>query len=367
MPRFETGSSSCLVRLHSHSECRRCQEVCPAGAISRTEDRTMRVDQSACIGCGLCLSACPTAVFAITGLDMGALVDTIAGRAEGGAVTVRCASAAPPEQSSADVVDLPCIGMLDDDLILALAGSGVRTLLVRVGDCEACVLGARDRIDTVLAKASSRWPDRLSVVMEREPGNIDPDFLAALNGLTGLSQPVTVDRRGFLRNIVNRARDLANEPARSSAHAWGSRPLPTRVSVRRSALLASIRDDDPVAFPRIAIGESCDGCRDAHSLCDRFCPTGALRRIDSEGGAQFVFQPETCVDCGHCAFVCPQDAVIRETDTTSRSPIALKTLPAGTCSVCKATAIHFVDGLCPECGRRAEVRDMLVDWIREPR
>jgi Fe-S-cluster-containing hydrogenase component 2 len=366
MPRFETGSSSCLVRLHSHSECRRCQEVCPADAISRNEDRTMRVDQSACIGCGLCLSVCPTGVFSVVGLDVKSLLDNIAAHVADGTVTLRCASTSPAGSTPDSALELPCIGILDEDLIMTLAAKGVRALDLRVGNCEACTLHARKLIDTTLAEVHKRWPNRLHVEIQQVPSDLDADFSAALDGLIGPAQPATYDRRDFLRGIVNRARDLASEPVSPPKAQWGSRPLPTRISARREALLAAIRDDDPVAFPLTTIGESCDGCQDAHSLCDRFCPTGALRRIDSAAGSEFVFLPEVCADCGQCAFVCPQNAIHRQEDTTSRSPLTLKTLEAGTCSQCQRVATSLAGGLCPECSRRSEVRDMLVDWAREP-
>jgi Fe-S-cluster-containing hydrogenase component 2 len=327
----------------------------------------MRVDQSACIGCGLCLSACPTGVFSVVGLDAKTLIHDIVARLDDGTVTLRCANTSPPGPVADSVLELPCIGMLDEDLVLALAAKGVQTLVLRVGDCKECPLQAREMIDVTLAEVQTRWPDRLAVDIQQEPSSLDTDFSAALDGLVGPAQPPAVDRRGFFRGIVNRARDMAGEPVSPPKIEWGSRPLPTRIPARREALLASIRGEDRVAFPLIAIGESCDGCQDAHSLCDRFCPTGALHRIDSEAHSEFVFRPEICVDCGQCAFVCQQDAIHRQEDTTSRGPIVLKTLHADTCSRCGRVATSLVGGLCPECSRRTDVRDMLVDWSRKPK
>jgi ferredoxin len=327
----------------------------------------MRVDQSACIGCGLCLSACPTGVFSVVGLDVKSLIDDIMARIDDGAVTLRCANSSPPESAPNSALELPCIGMLDDDLVLALAAGGVRTLILRVGDCEECVLHARGQVDTTLAIVRERWPGRLAVEIQQAPSGTEPDFAATLDGLTGSGQPAAYDRRDFLRGIIDRARDMTTEPAPPPPKAkWGARPLPTRVPARRNALLASLQADDRVAFPRIAIGESCDGCQDAHSLCDRFCPTGALHRVDRDAGAEFVFLPEICVDCGQCAFVCPQDAIHREESTTSRDPVALRMLDAGTCSKCGRVATPLVDELCPECAKHAAMRDVFIDLIRKP-
>lgn len=53
------------VDFHSVMTCvqcsqPRCQQVCPTGAIEKSaEDGTVRIDESKCIGCGLCTLACP--------------------------------------------------------------------------------------------------------------------------------------------------------------------------------------------------------------------------------------------------------------------------------------------------------------------
>lgn len=45
-----------------HCENPACVEVCPAGAITKREDGTVVADQSKCLGCQACQSACPYGV-----------------------------------------------------------------------------------------------------------------------------------------------------------------------------------------------------------------------------------------------------------------------------------------------------------------
>ena len=49
-----------------------CLEVCPTGAIVRTEFDTVYVQQDVCNGCGYCVSACPFGVIARNPIDGGA-------------------------------------------------------------------------------------------------------------------------------------------------------------------------------------------------------------------------------------------------------------------------------------------------------
>ena len=49
-----------------------CQEVCPTGAIIRTEFDSVYVQQDVCNGCGYCIAACPFGVIERNPLDGGA-------------------------------------------------------------------------------------------------------------------------------------------------------------------------------------------------------------------------------------------------------------------------------------------------------
>jgi len=366
MPVIETESTSCLVRLHSHSECRRCQDVCPASAITLDGGRVI-VDQALCIGCGLCLSACPTSVFSVRGLDLAALLDNGVGR-DGDTLTLSCACTSAqgcdPSASSSRV--LPCLGMLDDDLLLALAGKGVKTLVLRTGDGEACVLHARDIIGSTIERVRKRWPGRLAVEMHEEHSIPDASFAQTLDELVPPKEE-TLDRRAFLMGIVERARDAVSDPPAVEEKEWGPRPLPAKIPARRELLLASVLDTDPVVFPRLAISDACDDCQEAHSLCSRFCPSGALSRVETDTKVEFIFKPEICVDCGQCSFVCPQDAISSQAEEPGRDARTLRVFERGVCTQCGKTASYLTEGLCPACSRNSSLKNTLLDWVLQPK
>ncbi|MDD5441356.1 MAG: 4Fe-4S binding protein, partial [Candidatus Omnitrophica bacterium] len=39
--------------------CSKCARLCPVGAISGEIKKTYKIDQTKCIKCGACLTACP--------------------------------------------------------------------------------------------------------------------------------------------------------------------------------------------------------------------------------------------------------------------------------------------------------------------
>ncbi|MVN87640.1 4Fe-4S ferredoxin [Deinococcus sp. HMF7620] len=52
----------------------------------------------------------------------------------------------------------------------------------------------------------------------------------------------------------------------------------------------------------------CAGTRDG--ACLQVCPKDCIH----DAGAQFVIDPEECIDCGACAVACPVGAVFDEAD-----------------------------------------------------
>jgi len=358
-PPIHVEADRCLRARSPRSTCRRCQEVCPAQAI-HLEGREVRIEGDACLGCGLCLTACPTGVFSLPGLSWA---DLLARAAAADRLSVGCAYAS----SSADVT-LPCLGLLNDDLLLALAARGVTDLALHTADCEACPIGAGGVIEAGVARARERWSGAPRVTWERSPRRGSGDPRAALSALASPLETL-VDRRGFFRLLGAQA---GRAVGRQLAQALPQEPPPSqgrpvRPTTTRSVLLQALGErQDGVAFPRYTIGPACDDCQDADSLCVRFCPTGAMRREPAEGGARIVFQPALCVGCDLCVDLCPQEAVQREGLEAGGAAVTLRTFRAARCQRCGQVTTAAVDGLCPACRRRSHLQEMLSHWLFPP-
>jgi formate dehydrogenase iron-sulfur subunit len=88
--------------LMSSDVCKHCTEaacldVCPTGALVRTEFGTVVVQDDVCNGCGYCVSACPFGVIERRETDGGAHKCTLCYDRIGDGLTPACAKACPTE------------------------------------------------------------------------------------------------------------------------------------------------------------------------------------------------------------------------------------------------------------------------------
>jgi formate dehydrogenase iron-sulfur subunit len=88
--------------LMSSDVCKHCTEsacldVCPTGALMRTEFGTVVVQDDVCNGCGYCVPACPFGVIARRPSDGGAHKCTLCYDRIGDGLTPACAKACPTE------------------------------------------------------------------------------------------------------------------------------------------------------------------------------------------------------------------------------------------------------------------------------
>ena len=88
--------------LMSSDVCKHCTEaacldVCPTGALVRTEFGTVVVQDDVCNGCGYCVSACPFGVIGRRETDGGAHKCTLCYDRIGEGMTPACAKACPTE------------------------------------------------------------------------------------------------------------------------------------------------------------------------------------------------------------------------------------------------------------------------------
>jgi formate dehydrogenase iron-sulfur subunit len=128
--------------LMSSDVCKHCTEaacldVCPTGALMRTEFGTVVVQDDVCNGCGYCIPACPFGVIARRESDGGAHKCTLCYDRIGDGLTPACAKACPTqsiqfgpldelrERAGRRVSELHDSGVADARLYLQDPGDGI--------------------------------------------------------------------------------------------------------------------------------------------------------------------------------------------------------------------------------------------------
>jgi Fe-S-cluster-containing hydrogenase component 2 len=102
-------------------------------------------------------------------------------------------------------------------------------------------------------------------------------------------------------------------------------------------------------MPAIKIAEACE----LDGLCAAICPTGALRRNESDDAISLQFDATGCITCGLCQSVCKNKALSLwpEGDGTVRNSVAtLVKRRAVTCVSCGDNFVSAGDEQsCPYC------------------
>lgn len=302
-PRYITFSDQLCV--HSRSRivgCRRCLDLCPAGAITPDGDH-VAIDPLICAGCGECAAACPTgaAAYALPPAD------TLLRRLRALLTVFR-------ECGGNDPIVLFHDGGHGSDLIDALArhGAGLPANVLPL-----CVNAVTQIGLEALAAAFAYGAATVRLLVRGKPRH----DLAGLRQTVGLATSI-FDALGFSAPAMIETDDpdvLASALAGIGPHATTPRPatfLP--VGGKREVMRLALRElhrvapnpIDVVALPPGApfgaVEIDAAGCT-LCLACVGACPTGALG--DDPERPLLRFTEDACVQCGLCKATCPEKVI----------------------------------------------------------
>ena len=304
--------AACAKVRHQGSSCRRCLDVCPAGALQVGD--TLTVDPDRCVSCGFCAAVCRTGALAFRRGHVQLLKEAEALALTRGEVTFACPRYRNDAPRSA-VVRVLCLAAIDDVVLLGSVARGARSLHLLDAPCRDCPLGsvAGEAAATTVESCNSLLlalgrPERISIVDE-----------APMRPIGGRNSSGGTSRRSFLslarrEAIATLASAMLPDEPSEGPKEWIDRHGPP---AKHMLLVDALRrlsrsephelpEEVPVPLVRPGISDSCTAC----SMCSTFCPTGALKStMHEDGTVEITLEGEKCTGCDLCADICYQDAI----------------------------------------------------------
>ncbi len=369
----------CLRAQHSGAPCAACTRFCPTLAISHC-GLQLQFDRERCIGCGLCLSLCPTEAFSSDNWSERWLLNALSTEiADGEEVNLACVHAA---YAGRLVRTRACVGAFSP---AALASAACRVRLnVFVGACGVCPVSGGAAIVRANINTANRWLKEAGVdrtigvraaagegFSEQRLGGRETSGRACtrVGGSARALSPrrQTGDAAGvgkvldakkpprvFSSERLFESSRLRNAGARTARQAGSiAATAGTTVSLDlRKALEAphvALRERalvdwrSKISAPSVRITLPSVDCDVHHCLscgtCYQFCPTGAIEqsvvRRTRSSTFVFLFNPGICADCGLCLIACPTHALSRTYRRSDpRDTVVVYASEGGSCKRC---------------------------------
>jgi ferredoxin len=307
-PRYITFREDLCAHSRSRKVgCRRCLDLCPAGAITSAGD-TVAIDPAICGGCGQCAAACPTgaAAYALPAADvllrkLKALLTTY--RAAGGRDAVVLFH---DERHGSDLIDA-----------LARFGDGLPANVLPVAVNEITQIGL-EAVAACFAQGAVgvRFLSRAKPVHDisglvRTISYAEP-LLAALGYGTGLVGTIETDDPDQLGSSLRTLAPGTPAARPASFLALGGKREVLSLALRELHRAAPQPVDAvpmPAGAPFGRINVNVAGCTLCLS-CVSACPTRALG--DAADHPQLRFDESLCVQCGLCQATCPERVISLE-------------------------------------------------------
>jgi len=292
----------CTRSISPRSQCTWCVDVCPVNGLSISAEG---VKIEGCVGCGLCVGACPSQAMALPAMERfvrnpGRISDK---------VYYHCQKVKASEhQVISHGATVPCLGALPMENMVSLAANFSSVYLYQPQFCSKCDIKNGLALFEDNVKGAKRLlrlynaDDRLVVHSnEAFSGCMPKEEVGQLLDRRSFFSMIAYKMRKAPAAIINVAYPLA-VPVLSGNQRNRRKELVFALKQLTSQVPGHLPDQLPVIAPQIE--RPCYLC----GACAKLCPSGALRLNETEMPMLEV-SPSLCKACKLCNEICPQQAI----------------------------------------------------------
>ncbi len=330
----------CISVRNRNATCQRCVDSCAAGVLHR-ENGELHANASLCIACGTCANACPTG--AIT-LAHPSTAEIAAAAKQSlvafGGYTVFCCEQAAQQAaqikgftsealSCAKVCELPCLGHVDESLLVEQAARGAHGVFLVHGACESCAHAAGGKLCKEVCESAAsllhafRSECTIELTEEWPPAVIDAvqkaqDCCGAAASVAGAGEGEGAAKAAAGDAAPSAAASAPNTLDDLYVKVGKQGTLSHHIPLKRTRLYNCLRhlgkptesQVETRLVGRVEIDTSkCMSCR----MCAVFCPTGALVAHGAPENEDEPFglmhRPSLCMQCRCCEQICAKGAI----------------------------------------------------------
>ena len=360
----------CLRVRDKTIDCEACYQVCPVEAISLGDG--VEIDFEVCNECGICATVCPASVFASRQADDYYLAGIKANLETSEVIGFSCPkqSGAGASDAGIPIVELPCVGRINETLMVGAAVFGAKDVWLNISGCVDCendsVLKPIHNLVRGVDGLLEVWGSPVAFSLTEEPPK------KSGSGGETVEQTQEYDRRElfskFGRELVASGLGLAKDRIDKLANVFDpgdEKYFEYHLPRRRELLLRLVKKLDAPGEARVSgeglpihslviDSELCNFCGN----CSLFCPTRAIQTHGGPGNASITFSVSRCLGCDLCLKACsPRALAIEETIALSglyeESEVPLTRMGYYLCSKCQHKFASSVEkDVCDFCEMR---------------
>jgi ferredoxin len=349
-------SKQCIKLRNHRSECAKCIQGCPQGALSFHEELLLK--EANCSGCGVCLASCPVGVFTLPGFSEKKILQAVEGASR---KLISCTKS----NLQTGYVKINCLGQLSTSMLISiLLLSQGREMLLNIAPCQGCsdaniISELKERIAEAVGICTGLGQaGRITMVTNPEELPKEDEEAFSRRELFSLLKKQTAATGLQVASL------LLEEDEREEGTFTKETPKDRRLLLKllrekvKSSEIDSSRRVEGIGV-KWKLTDSCQAC----GACARVCPTGAMNIAElDDGQVELSQQLGACSGCNLCQELCLNQgrtaaAQVAISELINQEPVVIGRVSRGKCVKCGdyAISINNDNVFCPACEKKEEI------------